>query len=90
METCFNYTEKEHGFFSSDERKHINKVLKLKESHPDDVRIIKIPEENDGCIYAELPSSWLKISPPRKTELTDEKRAELAKRMKQIRKDAQN
>ena len=90
METCFNYTEKEHGFFSSDERKHINKVLKLKERYPDSVRIIKMPEENDGCIYCELPTEWFTIRPPRKVDLTDEKRAELAERMKQIRKDAQN
>ena len=71
METSFNYTDKERGYFSSDERKHINRVLKLKEKYPDAVRIIRQPEENDGCIYAELPSSWLKVSPPVKRELTE-------------------
>ena len=48
METCFNYTEKEHGYFSSDERKFITKVRKLKEKYPEQVRIIAEPEENDG------------------------------------------
>ena len=85
METSFNYTDKERGYFSSDERKHINKVLKLKEKYPDAVRIIRQPEENDGCIYAELPSSWLKVSPPVKRELTEEQRQEFADRMKLMR-----
>ena len=85
METCFNYTDRDRGYFSSDERRHINKVLKLKEKHPDDVRIIKMPEENDGCIYAELPSCWLKISPPVKRELTEEERQEIADRLKSYR-----
>ena len=85
METCFNYTDRDVGFFSSDERRHINKVLKLKEKYPDAVRIIKMPEENDGCIYAELPSSWLKVSPPIKRDLTDEERQEIADRLKSYR-----
>ena len=50
METCFNYTEREHGFFSSDERKFINKVHKLKEQYPDEVRSNAGPEDNDLCI----------------------------------------
>ena len=65
METCFNYTEKEHGYFSSDERRFITKVRKLKEKYPEQVRIIAEPEDNDGCIYCELPSEWLKIVPKR-------------------------
>ena len=65
METCFNYCDKEHGYFSSDERRYITKIRKLKQKYPDKVRIIKEPEENDGCIYCELPTDWLKIIPKR-------------------------
>ena len=65
METCFNYTEKEHGFFSSDERRYITKIRKLATKYPEQVRIIAEPENNDGCIYCELPTSWLKIIPKR-------------------------
>jgi hypothetical protein len=75
METCFNYTDREHGFFSSDERKFINKVRKLKEKYPEQVRIIAEPEDNDGCIYCELPSAWLKIVP--KKVLTEEHKQKL-------------
>ena len=84
METCFNYIDKDHGFFSSDERKWIGKVRRLKEKYPDEVRIIRQPEENDGCIYCELPSSWLMVRPPRKLDLTDEQREASRVRMMRL------
>lgn len=64
METCFNYTG-ETAYFSSDERKWHTKIRKLAAEHPDEVTILEQPETNDGCIYAKLPASWLKIVPPR-------------------------
>ena len=84
METCFNYCDKEHGYFSSDEYRFINKVRKLKEKYPDEVRIIKQPEENDGCIYCELPTKWFSIRPPVKRVLTDEQKKELSDRIKRV------
>ena len=87
METCFNYTEKEHGFFSSDERRFITKVRKLKEQYPDQVRIIKEPEENDGCIYCEMPTAWFTIRVPVKRVLTDEQRAEIRDRLNRVRRN---
>ena len=84
METCFNYTNKERAFFSSDERKFITKVRKLKEKYPDEVRIITEPEDNDGCIYCELPTRWFTIRVPKRMNLTDEQREELSVRMKRI------
>ena len=50
METCFNYCDKEHGYFSTDERRFITKVRRLQEKFPDRVRIIAEPEDNDGCL----------------------------------------
>lgn len=84
METCFNYVDKEKGFFSSDERRFITKIRKLQAKYPEQVRIIKEPEDNDGCIYAELPTAWFTIRVPKKMNLTDEKRQELSERMKRI------
>ena len=72
METCFNYVDKELGYFSSDERRFITKIRKLKQKFPEQVQIIAEPENNDGCIYCSLPSSWLKIIPKR--EVTEEER----------------
>ena len=89
METCFNYCDKEHGYFSSDERRYITKIHKLAEKYPEQVRIISEPENNDGCIYCELPTSWLKIQPPRKLDLTDEQREELSVRMAKMREHSQ-
>ena len=87
METCFNYCDPERAFFSSDERKWINRIRKLKEQYPDDIRTIAEPETNDGCIYVELPASWLKVQPPKKLDLTEEEREVLRERMKNIRKN---
>ena len=87
METCFNATDREKGFISSDERRHITKIRKLQEANPDKVRIIKQPEENDGCIYAEVPAEWFSIRPPKKMNLTDEQRQEISDRLRRIRMD---
>ena len=84
METCFNYCSKEHAYFSSDERRFITRVRKLQEKYPDQVRIIAEPEENDGCIYCELPFNWFSIRPPVKRVLTDEQKQELSDRMKRV------
>lgn len=80
MDTCFNYTG-ETAFFSSDERRWITKIRKLKEQNPDEVTIIRQPEENDGCIYAKLPCSWLKIQPKIKRNFTDEQILTFKERM---------
>lgn len=90
METCFNYCSKERGFFSSDERKFITKIHKLKEKFPDEVRIIAEPENNNGCIYCELPVEWLKVQPPVKRVLTDEQRAEISARLNRTNRNDPN
>lgn len=88
LETCFNYCDPNEAFFSSDERKWINKIRKLKEEHPDEIEIIAQPETNDGCIYCKLPAAWLKVQPKLKRELSDEERQILSDRMKNIRKQS--
>ncbi len=81
METCFNYVDKDRAFFSSDERRYINKVRNLQKKYPDKVRIIREPEDNDGCIYCELPVSWFKLYPKR--EMSDEQKELARVRMNQ-------
>lgn len=82
METCFNYTD-EVCYMSSDERRWISKVRKLKDSYPDEVRILREPEVNDGCIYATVPARWVKLNPPK--QLSEENRQKLADRLRQMR-----
>jgi hypothetical protein len=85
LETCFNNCDKDSAFFSSDEQRWINKIRKLLEEHPDEMRLIASPETNDGCIYVELPARWLKIKPPTKRELSEEEKDVLRERLARLR-----
>lgn len=89
METSCSYTDKT-MYVSSDQQRIINKVRKLAQQHPDDVAVIRYPEQNDGCIYASMPSEWFKISPPRQIEMSDERKAELSERLRIARKSKAN
>ena len=84
METSVTYTS-DKAFLSTDERWLITRIGRLAEKHPDSVNIIRQPQENDGCLYCEIPSKWVKITPPKTIELTDEQRAERAERMRNAR-----
>ena len=81
-ETCVEYiNEDKTATFCSSEQKWINKILKLKAAHPDDVEILYMPEDNQGYILAHIPKKWLKISPPRQVNYTDEQKAAMAERL---------
>lgn len=85
-ETTVNYINTdEYLTFCSSEKKWINKINKLHEAHPDKVRIIHSAESNHGMIYADLPKNWLKVSPPRQVNYTDEQRAAMAERLAEAR-----
>lgn len=81
METSVTYTS-DRAFLSTDERWLITRIGRLAEKHPDSVNIIRQPQENDCRLYCEIPSKWVKITPPKTIELTDEQRAERAERMR--------
>ena len=87
METCFNYCSADKAFFSSDERRWINKIHKMAQEHPEEVRIIAEPEQNDGCIYCELPVRCLKVSFPVKKVLTEEEKQAGAERLRRYRQN---
>jgi len=77
-------------YVSTDERRWINRLLKIAKEHPDEVTVTKLPEENDGCLCLKCPASYLKISPPLRREMTEEQRFALAERMKSMRKPKQD
>ena len=87
VETSFGYCEigDDKGYFSSNERRWINRIQRLSEEHPNECVILKAPENNHGFIYARMPTSWLKVKPPKKIEMSDEQRAALADRMRKLR-----
>lgn len=81
MKTTSNLTGQRKVTFTFTARKYINRIKKYKESHPDDVDFV---ENSDGSICGHVPLKWLKISPPRKVELTDEQKAERSERMRKL------
>lgn len=64
-------------------QKWINKIKKLKELHPDDVKILA--ENDDGSICAKLPIKYLKISAPKK--VSEEQRQAASERFKKLREN---
>ena len=87
METCCEYTDSV-MWVSTDERRMITRMMKLIAEHPDETEIIKRPEENDGCLYCKVPSTWLKIAPPVKLEMSDEQKAAASQRMQKLNEQA--
>ena len=85
METSVSYVGGEYAFFSSDERKWCNRILKLAEERPGDVAIIRRPGENDGCVYAKIPVDWVKIQPKKAHNMTDEQKLALVERLRKSR-----
>lgn len=85
IETAVNYDERKIAFFSSDEKKWINRIRKLAEQHPDECQITVQPENNGGCINAKFPAKWLKVSVPRSVSMTEEQRQAAAERMRRMR-----
>ena len=59
--------------------KYINKIRKLAEKFPDEV---KIKAENKDCIVAHIPVSFIKINNPPKRTYSEEERAVMAERLR--------
>lgn len=58
-----------------------NRVLRLAEEYPDEVEIRREPDGNGGFLVAKIPAKWVKITPPRRLELTNEQKEELMARL---------
>lgn len=83
IEVGINYTDRdEHAFFSANEKRHVKNILRLAEQYPDEVTVKILPEKNGGHILAWIPKRWIRISPPRKLDLTNEQRAAISDRMR--------
>ena len=86
-ETVFECTSDfPYATITSNEQKWINKINKLAEQRPDEVQIICQPVSNEGYILAHVPKSWMKLSPPRTVNYTEEQKAALRERMANARK----
>ena len=90
METCIEYTDLKQMYFSTDEAKWIKYIRSLEKEYPKDIRIIRQPEDNDGCLYCSVPVSWLKIKPKKTRDMSDEEREALRERMQAMREKRVN
>ena len=86
METSCGYLDDKVMWISTDEKRMISHLLKLYKTHPADMKVVCMPEENDGCMYARCPASWLKIQPPIQRNFTPEQRQAASERMRAIRR----
>lgn len=59
------------------------KVEKLAKERPDECKILA--RNLDGTILAHVPTSWVKISPPRKVEMSEDRKEELRKQLANAR-----
>ena len=83
-ENCIEFLNNQHSIIVSFcMPKWINKIKKLKEEHPDEVKIIA--ENADGSICAKLPIKYLKISAPRK--VSEEQRQAASERFRKLREN---
>ena len=60
-------------------------MRKLAHDEPEQCIIMKQPEDNGGFVYGKFPQQWVRVSPPRKVEMTDEQRAAVAERLRNSR-----
>lgn len=61
--------------------KWINRISKLKASHPEEVGLV---ENEDGSVFASVPLPWIKVSAPR--QLSQEQREKLSSRMRNLKR----
>jgi len=83
-ETVFDHL-KEHDFFSisTSEAKWRNKLKKLEEQYPDEVKCIV--RNDDGSVFYHVPESFVTIRKPKHVVLTEEQIAERTARLKAAR-----
>lgn len=65
------------------QRRFISKIKRLANEHPEDVKIVA--ENNDGSIVAHVPVKYIKVSAPRRVNMTPEQKAALSERLASFR-----
>lgn len=63
---------------------YVSRVKELAERFPEECQITA--ENNDGSIVAHIPREWIKISPKKHVEISDERREELRERIANARR----
>lgn len=66
--------------------RYITKIRKLAKQYPDEVEIIR--ENKDGSLLVHIPVSYIKINNPPRREYTEEERAVMAERLRNVKKNS--
>lgn len=77
MDTCIEYCEANGwAYMSSDEPKWRSRLSKLAKQFPDEMILLKRPEDNGGVIYCKFPQKWVRVAPPvKRPPLSEEEKA---------------
>ena len=82
MEAAINYTNVDNcAYFSSNEKRWINRIIRLKKTHPELVDIQQMPQSNGGYIMAGVPKEWFKLTPPKKSTMSEKRKNEAKERL---------
>lgn len=65
------------GSFTTERFK--TKIKSLAEKYPDECQIVA--ENDDGSICCHFPVKWVKVAPPKKIEMSEERKNELRERL---------
>lgn len=84
IDTGFSYSGGEYGYFSSNEDKWINAILKYAENEKNNITVIRKPTKNDYSIYAKVPVTFFRLTPKSTRTLTDEQREAARERAKRL------
>lgn len=77
-ETIINFNEDEQtASVYTHNRKLQNKLNKLVDANPD----ISVHCQDEECTTYIVPKKWIKVSPPRQVNYTDEQKAAMAERL---------
>lgn len=58
--------------------RYITRIKELAKKFPDDVEVVKVPEENGGYLVAHIPAGYIKFNPPK--QLSQEQRDQMRER----------
>lgn len=71
--------------------KYVNKLKKLQELYPQQIKIVGMNNDDDNYIQAKVPIEWFKfVGPPKSLTLTEEDRQKRAERLKKARLNKNN
>ena len=65
---------------SSTDKTWVNKIMKLYQDNPDEIHIVA--QNPDGSVCAKFPKGYLKLSKPKKMNLSEEQRVAASERFR--------